>query len=188
MMKNNLWNKKYKKKRYLLGTKPVDFLVEHINELTRGKALDIAMGEGRNAVYLAKMGYEVDGVEISEEGIKKALALAAKNKVTINAIKADLEKHEYRIEKGKYDLISCFYYLQRDLFTEIKNGLKHGGVVIYQTFTIDNLKYQNHPRNPDHVLQPNELLRFFLDFRIIFYRECVLNNETAVASIIAQKQ
>ena len=186
-MKKQSWNEKYSEEEYALGIEPVEFLVEHIGRLTKGKALDIAMGEGRNAVYLTKKGYEVDGVEFSEEGIKKALALAQKNNVTINAIRADLEKHEHRIEKEKYDLISCFYYLQRDLFPEIKEGLKKGGMVICQTFTTDNLKYQPHPKNPDHVLQPNELFRYFLDLRIIFYRECVLNNETAVASIIAQK-
>ena len=186
-MENETWNKKYGGEEYALGIEPVEFLVEHIERLQKGRALDIAMGEGRNAVYLAKAGYEVDGVEFSDEGIKKALAFAKKNNVIINAIKADLEKHEYRIEKEKYDLISCFYYLQRDLFSEIKEGLKKGGMVIYQTFTTDNLKYQPHPRNPDHVLQPNELFRYFIDLRIIFYRECVLNNETAVASIIVQK-
>ena len=186
-MKNKSWDERYKEEEYVLGTEPVEFLKQNINRLPKGKALDIAMGEGRNAVYLAEAGWEVDGIEVSEAAIKKALALTAKNNVTINAIKGDLEKHECEIEKGKYDLISCFYYLQRDLFPEIKAGLKAGGMVIYQTFTVDNLKYQDHPRNPDHVLQPNELLRFFLDCRIIFYRECVLNNETAVASIIAQK-
>lgn len=186
-MKNKPWDERYREKGYLLGIEPVQFLVEHIHELRKGKALDIAMGEGRNAVYLAKMGWDVDGVEVSEEAVKKAYDLADKKGVKINAIKGDLEKHEHIIEENRYDLISCFYYLQRDLFPEIKRGLRKGGMVIVQTFTIDNLKYQDHPRNPAHVLKHNELLRYFLDFRILFYREAVLNNETAVASIIAER-
>src|SRR3972149_10905123 len=69
------WDKKYETGAYIFGKEPVAFLREHIDLLPRGKALDIAMGEGRNAVFLAKNGFSVDGCDVSEVAIKKALDL-----------------------------------------------------------------------------------------------------------------
>lgn len=67
-----LWEKRYETEAYILGKEPVEFLKEHIGLLPRGKALDLAMGEGRNAVFLAKHGFEVDGCDISEHAVKKS--------------------------------------------------------------------------------------------------------------------
>ena len=65
------WDKKYETEAYIFGKEPVGFLREHIDLLPRGKALDIAMGEGRNAVFLAKNGFNVDGCDISEIAVKR---------------------------------------------------------------------------------------------------------------------
>ena len=65
------WDKKYGTEAYIFGKEPVAFLREHIDVLPKGKALDVAMGEGRNAVFLAKNGFEVDGCDISEIAVKK---------------------------------------------------------------------------------------------------------------------
>jgi 2-polyprenyl-3-methyl-5-hydroxy-6-metoxy-1,4-benzoquinol methylase len=81
--------------------------------LTKGKALVLAMGEGRNAVFLAKNGFDVDGCDISEVAIEKTKILAKEHNVKLNAFVADLE--EYRIPNNKYDLITCIYYMQRSL-------------------------------------------------------------------------
>lgn len=72
------WDKRYKTKGYICGTRTVKFLKENIGLLPKGKALVLAMGEGRNAVYLAKNGFEVEGCDISEFAIEKALRLAEK--------------------------------------------------------------------------------------------------------------
>ncbi|MBI4378326.1 MAG: methyltransferase domain-containing protein [Nitrospinae bacterium] len=180
------WDKKYQTESYIFGKEPVEFLMEHIDILPRGKALDIAMGEGRNAVFLAKNGFDVDGVDISEVAIKKALMLAQEKEVKIHAFVADLET--YTMPRNTYDVIACFYYLQRDLIPKMKEGLKRGGVIIYETYTIENMErgFQG-PKNKDYLLKPNELLNFFRDFKVIYYREVVVNNKSAVASLIAQK-
>lgn len=115
---------------------PSEFLVENIHLLKRGRALDIAMGAGRNAVYLARMGFTVEGVDISKEAVEEARNLAREQGVSITAIEGDLEK-DYRIEENAYDLIICFNYLQRSLIPQIKAGLKMGGFVVYETFIID---------------------------------------------------
>ena len=65
------WNKKYETKTYLFGREPIPFLKDHIDLLPPGAALDLAMGEGRNGVFLATKGFQVTGVDISEAGLKK---------------------------------------------------------------------------------------------------------------------
>ncbi len=165
--------------------KPSDFLAANIDLLPRGRVLDIAMGNGRNAVFMAKMGFEVEGVDVSREAIQKAKELAKKEGVRIKAVLADLEK-DYRIEKEHYDVIMCFNYLQRSLFPDIKRGIKPGGMVIYETFIIDQAKFGK-PRNPEYLLKYNELLEAFRDFRCLRYREGIISDYKAVAGIVAQK-
>lgn len=180
------WDKRYETEAYIFGKEPVEFLRDHIDILPGGKALDIAMGEGRNAVFLAKNGFDVDGCDISETAIKKTHELAKENSVSINAFVADLETYE--LPKNTYDVIACFYYLQRDLIPQIKQALKPGGMIIYETYTIENWERGlEGPKNKDYLLKSNELLNFFRDFKIIYYRELVLNNKKAVASLIAKK-
>ena len=144
------------------------------------------MGEGRNAVFLAKKGFTVDGCDISEIAIKKALDLAKENNVKVRAFVADLET--YKLPQNTYDVIACFYYLQRDLVPQMKEALKPGGMIIYETYTIENRERGfEGPKNKDYLLKPNELLDLFKDFKIIYYRELVLNNKKAIASLIAKK-
>ncbi len=180
------WDRKYETEAYIFGKEPVEFLKEHIDILPRGRVLDIAMGEGRNAVFLAKNGYEVDGCDISEIAVRKAVALAKEHNVTIHAFVADLET--YQLPKDTYDVIACFYYLQRDLIPRMKEALKPGGMIIYETYTIENWERGfEGPKNKDYLLKPNELLDLFKDLKIIYYRELILNNKKAVASLIAKK-
>ncbi len=165
-------------------TSPSQFLVENISLLPRGRVLDIAMGSGRNTVYLAKMGFEAEGMDISPEAVEKALKLARDNGVTIRAEVVDLEK-DYRIPESAYDVIVCFNYLQRSLFPQIKAALKNGGMIIYETYIIDQARF-GRPRNPDFLLQYNELLNLFRDFRCLRYREGIFTGR-AIASLLAQK-
>ena len=180
------WNKRYDTETYILGKEPVEFLKEYINILPRGKALDIAMGEGRNAVFFAKNGFEVDGCDVSDIAVKKTLKLAKENNVRVNAFVADLEI--YKLPKNAYDVVACFYYLQRSLIPQIKEALKPGGMVIYETYTIENWERGfEGPKNKDYLLKTNELLDLFKDLTIIYYRELVLDDKKAVASLIARK-
>lgn len=180
------WDKKYETEAYIFGKEPVEFLREHIDLLPEGKAMDIAMGEGRNAVFMAKNGFEVDGCDISEIAVKKAQSLAKEHNVKIHAFVADLET--YRLPKDTYNVIACFYYLQRDLVPQMKDALKPGGMIIYETYTIENLERGfDGPKNKEYLLKSNELLTLFKDLKIIYYRELVLNNKKAIASLIAKK-
>ncbi|MCI0528120.1 MAG: class I SAM-dependent methyltransferase [Nitrospira sp.] len=169
-------------------TQPSPFLVEQLERLPRGRALDLAMGLGRNAVYLARHGWTVDGVDRSLKAVKEAKTLAGRLGVRINGFVADLTA--YPIRPAYYDLICCFYFLDRRLFPVIPQGLKPGGAVLYQSVTIDQLTLRpDFPR--EHCLEHNELLAAFKDLRVLYYREAIVNSlgtDAAVASLLAIRQ
>lgn len=135
------WNRKYATEEYLLGREPISFLKDNIGLITKGTALDIAMGEGRNGVYLATQGFEVTGLDISEQGLEKARSLARQAGVHIETKVVDLE--DYKLPPSAYDLIVCTYYLQRNLFPQIIQALKPGGMAVVETYTQDHLKYRS---------------------------------------------
>jgi SAM-dependent methyltransferase len=167
------------------SSQPSEFLVENIELLVRGRVLDVAMGSGRNAVYLARAGFEVEGVDISAEAVDSARQLAQENNAVILAEVGDLETN-FSIPADSYDDIVCFNYLQRSLIPQIKAGLKTNGIVVYETFIVDQAQF-GRPRNPDFLLKHNELLEMFRDFRCLRYREGIFANRKAVAGIVAQK-
>ena len=164
---------------------PAQFLVDNIALLPRGRALDVAMGAGRNTIYLAKMGFEVEGVDISPEAVNDALESARNAGVTIRTQVAALDGNYY-IEKDTYQVIICFNYLQRSLIPQLKDGLRRGGMVVYETFIVDQAQFGK-PRNPNYLLKHNELLNMFRDFRCLRYREGIVEGRKAIASIIAEK-
>ncbi len=183
------WDNRFRGRKFALGKKANPFLRRHIHLLPKGKALDIATGEGRNAVLLAQQGFDVDAVDISERGLRKARGLAKEMNVRINTILADLDFHQ--IGKERYDLIADFYFLKRRLIPKIKKGLKRGGRVIFETYILEhrNLKTTG-PKDPKYFLKPNELLKLFKGFRILLYREGIFREggrKKAIASLIAEK-
>ena len=177
------WDAKYGTDEYILGKSPISFLEANVHLLPKGKALDLAMGEGRNGVYLATQGFQVTGLDISEKGLEKARKLAAEKNVTIETKVVDLESHQ--LERNAYDVVLCIYYLQRDLVPQIKQALKPGGMVVIETYNVDYLKY-NSRFNKQFMIETNELLDWFKDFKVIRY-QAVDDGKTAFASIIAQK-
>jgi tellurite methyltransferase len=177
------WDKKYDTETYLFGRNPIPFLKDHLDLLPKGAALDLAMGEGRNGVFLATKGLQVTGVDISEAGFKKARALAAEKGVKLTTMVADLE--QYTIPPNTYDVIVCTYFLQRDLFPKIAAALKPGGVAVIETYTVDNLQYRP-TFNKAFLLERNELLTLLPGLRVLRYQE-VDTGDAAFASILAQK-
>ena len=176
------WDKHYDIEGFLFGTKPIQFLKENIHLLPKNKALDLAMGEGRNGVYLATQGFDVLGLDISPTGLNKANQLAEHHNVKIQTQVVDLES--YQLKKNFYDVILCTYYMQRDLFKQIKDSLKPGGMVVIETYNTDYLQYARFPKK--YLLEHNELLEIFKEFKIIRY-QAYDDGKEAYSSIIAQK-
>jgi len=177
------WNSKYNCDEFITGKEPCKWLKKNANLLNgNGKALDIAAGEGRNSVFAASLGYEVICMDISEIGLGKAKTLAKEKNLDVTIISIDLDNTS--LPENEYDLVICFNFLERKLFPEIKKTLKSNGILVYETFTVDYLKYSNFKKQ--WVLQQNELLKTFEEFRILKYQE-VDEEPNGFASLVAQK-
>ena len=177
------WNAKYNCNDFITGKEPCKWLESNANLLSgKGKALDIAAGEGRNSVFAALLGYEVISMDISDIALDKAKNLAKEKNTKITTLSVDLDNSS--LPESEYDLVICFNFLERRLFPEIKKTLRSNGILVYETFTVDYLKYSNFKRK--WVLDKNELLKAFESLRILRYQE-VDENRNGFASLIAQK-
>lgn len=177
------WDAKYDTEDYIFGTEPAAFLKEHVALLPKGKVLDIAMGEGRNGVFLATKGFDVTGVDISPVGLSKAQDLAEKHGVKIETRIVDLETYE--LPPNSYEVILCLYYMQRSMIPQIKRALKPGGMAVVETYNLEHLKYRP-DFNRQYLLEPNELLRWFADLKVLRY-QFVDDGKAAYSSILVQK-
>ena len=156
-------------------------------EIQPGRALDIATGKGRNALFLAEKGFTVDAIDISEVGLQQAQRQAEKQGLTLNLIQADLTRFEF--PDSAYDLILNINFLLRSLVPKIKNALLPGGYIIFDTYLLDQQDL-GHPRNPAYLLNHNELLDLFRGFRILCYQEgkfFVDGKESFRAELLGQK-
>jgi rhodanese-related sulfurtransferase len=174
-----------------LGIAPSSFLVESFDLLPKGLALDLAMGEGRNAIYLATRGFDVDAVDVDPNAVAQARASARKLGAPIRAIVGNVEDGTYIIPIETYSVILVFHYLHRPVFQDIKDGVVPGGVVVYQTYTTEQQRF-GPPSSPDHLLQPGELEQVFADWDILRYREVTGparsdGRPRAIAGIVARK-
>lgn len=181
------WDKKYSRSNYVFGKKPAKFLAGNYDYIPLGaRVLDMGMGEGRHAVFLARKGYKVTGIDISSVAVKKARALSREFGVRINTVVASMEK--YKIKDGSLDAIICFYYVDRKLNDKMMSWLKPGGILIYEAHT-DNQKKVKGSEHFDkrYLLRPGELLTMFKNMKILKYEEPLHYPEFS-ASIILQKQ
>jgi len=184
---NKTWDERYNQD-WEFSKEPASLLKENIHRLPRGKALDLAMGNGRNAIFLAMHGYEVDAIDYSEVAVEKVRSFAQRKSLLINAKQADLTN--YQIAEKTYDVILNFFFLERSLIPQIKKALKKGGMLLFETYTIEQPQY-GRPHNPAYLLKPNELLNNCMDLYIIYYHERVDKQDKeikAIASLLAQKR
>jgi SAM-dependent methyltransferase len=202
------WDKFYSREAYVFGTDPIPLLKEYVHTFRRGRALDLATGEGRNAVYLAEQGFEVTGVDFSRVALEKSRKLAAERGVVIATVQADLR--EFRIDRESYDLITNIYFPQRELFDQIKAGLRPGGTFVYEQWHPYGWKTRRPPTGKPREAAPEEsevwqysdvgleeLARIFSGYQIVLYREAVVDQSgfgprrgvmlTEVSSLIAKK-
>jgi SAM-dependent methyltransferase len=185
----DLWEERYAGDKYLFGKEPVLSLKNHLSFLRKGKAIDIAMGEGRNAVYLAQNGFQVEGVDGSAKAVEKAKALAAEKGVQIDAKPQNLDF--FLMPLMKFDtLLMTYYRPQARFFNEIRRGLVQGGTCLIEAYTVDQAKH--HPNNPlidfDQCYKPNEVLQLLKDFHILFYKEMKEGDSYLVQAIAEKRQ
>lgn len=171
-------------------TQPDEFLVRAYDQFLRerpaGEALDLAGGAGRNSLFLVEQGWQVDLVDISEVALDLAtskfqVALAT-GKLNAKAVDLNVTGD---LGRDKYDLISVFYFLRRELFPALIAALKPGGLLIYRTYTIDRMNVPGGPTDPAYLLQPGELRGAFASLDILSYNET--KSGKAAAELVAKK-
>ena len=145
---------------------PAGLLSEVAELVPPGRALDLACGSGRNALYLASLGWNVVAVDSSPEAIRIVRQRAYDMGCPIDARVADLETEEFPIEPEAYDLICDFFYLDRRLFSQIRQGVRPGGTVAAEIHLRDAAAHH-------FVLEPGELRRAFADWKILYYSEAL---------------
>ena len=174
------WDERYRTEN--MENAPTPLLVETAAKLTPGKALDLACGAGRNALWLAAHGWQVTAVDGSRAAIG---ILRRKAPAGLQTCVADLERGEYRIEPGAWDLIAMCYYLQRDLFEPAKRGLVPGGTLIAIVHITEPGEEPTSTR-----ARHGELRTYFEDWEIAHYYEGKPGDEAhrrAVAEVVARK-
>ncbi len=186
------WDERYRRGEHA-SDKPHALLVRASETRSPGRALDVACGAGRHAIYLAEHGWDVVAVDSSSVAIALMCERAAARGVTVEARVADLERDEFVIEPDAYNLVCDLYYLQRNLFPHIRAGVRVGGTIIAAIYTVDD-RPTVRPMNPAFLLQPGELRAEFQDWAVEHYDETSRHNDNCgeyarrTAEIIARKQ
>jgi tellurite methyltransferase len=147
---------------------PARFLAENITLLTPGRTLDLAAGRGRNAVFLAAHGHRVLAVDVARTALQ-----AIDRRDAIDVAQVDLDRPCFRARS--VDNVVSINFLDRRLFPEMIGWLKPGGVLLFDTFLIDQ-RSRGHPRNPAFLLAHNELLDRIRGLRILRYREGLVSD------------
>jgi tellurite methyltransferase len=176
------WNEKYQSESY--PDEPSEIVKQYVRLAGGKRALDIAAGNGRNTIFLAKHGFSVDAVDISDVGLN----LFAGKHPGIHAICADCD--DFDIPAGRYDLIINIKFLNRRLFPYIREGLAPGGVLIFQTLLESQDRAKDQVACRDYLLRENELLHAFLALRVLLYEETEerkAEEVTLLASLVAMK-
>lgn len=154
-----------------------------------GRALDLACGLGANAICLAEHGLTTSAWDVSPSALEQLTTHA--KKINLHIITYDRDVTAYPPEVNSFDVIVISRFLDRSLIPHIKNAIKPGGLIFYQTFTKEKVN-ESGPSNPDFLLDKNELLNCFHDWQILFYREEGITGNTELgfrnqAMLAAQK-
>lgn len=182
------WNERFGSENSFLGERPSPFLASEMERLLRQvpgrRALDIACGEGRNSIFLARHGFRVTGIDISDVGIAKAVCKARAEGMEINFRRMDLEGWQ---TDGLYDLLLNFNFLLRPLIPEEVRALAPGGLLLFDTILESPRLPANH--NPDFFLRYGELERTFQAFEgEILFSEEIREGETPTARLLFRKK
>jgi tellurite methyltransferase len=168
-MEIHQWDERYRsgdRAKEDLEPSPNPLLVATAARLAPGKALDLACGTGRNAIWLAEHGWRVTAVDGSQAAIELLRKRADERGVSLQIHVADLENGEFRIKPNAWDLIAMCFYLQSSLFETAKLGVKPGGVVL-------GIVHITAPGEEatEHQLRPGELRTYFRGWEILHYFE-----------------
>jgi tellurite methyltransferase len=168
-----------------LDAAPTPLLMEAAKRLAPGKALDLACGTGRNALWLVEQGWSVTAVDGSSSAIEILRRRASERGIRLEARVADLEKGGYQIEPSSWNLVAICYYLQRSLFESAKLGVVPGGILVSIVHIVEPGEEPT-----AHRLRPGELETYFQGWEILHRHEGKPNDtahQHSVAEIVARR-
>ena len=170
---------------------PHPWLVAHLWRVSRGRALDIACGMGRDSIYLAREGFRVHAIDFSAVALQEAQRRARTFQVAshISFVLVDLTR--FAFPRAHYDLVVGFSYWEPALKDALREAVRPGGFLIYETFNIW-WKWTRPDVDERFLLRPGELREWLRDWHIWAYREVgselpITRGQKAVSSIVAQK-
>lgn len=170
------WNRFYSGNEQAAGNRaPNKFMAEIVSRLVAGTALDIGMGQGRNALYLAEKGWKTTGLEASEKGVSMALEQARTQNLKINAVHTDYEKYDWG--KNQWDLILLLYVPFKNVARKVVEGLGKNGRLIIETYRDD--ARETGIFGDKVTLSSNELPKIFEALNIYVYEEITDANDFA---------
>ena len=165
-----MFNEEYKKEECYWGKEPDKGVKLILKYKKSGNVLDLGCGEGRNALFLAKNGFGVTGVDISEEGIKKFKEIVKQNNLKVKGIIEDIRKFKFN---NKYDIIisnATLHFLKekevKDIIEKIKENTKKYGLNVISVFT-----EENPDKNFPYLFKINELRNYYDGWEILGYKE-----------------
>jgi len=192
-----MFERHYAEEKCLWGLSPDPLLVEHIEEIPVGEALDLGVGEGRNALYLAQKGFQVTGIDASPKAIEKFLNLSEARGLKVEALVMDMRDFEFR--PNVYSLVvasaTLHFFKKSEVYgivSKIIRSIVPGGYVYIEDFTVDDPSYQTAKERLKQIeentfyssrlssyvyfFSHNELRNMFKDFEIRVYKEEILTD------------
>ncbi len=172
----DFWNKKFNDAKTDFNHRPNKLLISAIRDRKPGAAIDLGMGQGRNAIFLAQQGWRVTGVDLSNVAVEQARSEASRLGIKLDAVVDDLSR--YDLGQSRWDLIAMFYVhawyhsAKPDCIRRLHRALKPGGLLVIEGFA----------GKDSFMFQPNELLRDFADLRILRYEDVQDEADWAPAS------
>ncbi|MFB6169921.1 MAG: class I SAM-dependent methyltransferase [Haloarculaceae archaeon] len=181
------WDERYRE-GFGASSAPSGLLTAYVDDLPRGRALDVATGTGRNARFLAGRGYEVDAVDISRVALTEARARAAEQGVSVDWVQADLDDFEF--PRGVYDVVSVSFYYLPERLPDLAAALADGGVLAYE-HAVKSAEPVDRGPSARYRYDSNELLDAARDhgLTVLYYEEVTEETEggrAATARLLAR--
>ena len=184
------WDERFRTGQYPQDPEPSEMLRRYLDAMPDGRALDIAAGTGRNAVFLAEQGYRVDALDGSIAGLEITRKRAAERDAAdrLELIQADVPSYAFPSET--YDLVTISFYRAIDRFSDIKDSLRDGGVIYVEHHLRSSEPVSSGPSGDRYRFAANELLHSMLDLTVLGYEERTESRPdgrtSAVARVVAR--
>jgi SAM-dependent methyltransferase len=164
------WNERYAAGAYAQRRQPSDFLTSHIGLLPRGRALDVACGRGRNALFLAAEGFDVDAVDISTVALDHARATGVREALDVNWICQDLDL-QLTLPTRTYQLIIMFRFVSMPLLRRLPNYLTRGGVLMVEQHMVWQASPVTGPRSERFRVAPGAMAEALTGMEVLVAEE-----------------